>query len=168
MNKNDNIINSNIINLNKFHIILLGLLLITLLIVTSCEQEKISSEELEQKEFVVSKNVFDLVQGQKEEFFVGINNKESNNNKAKFEFLVSCENKENNCDGVFIQFFPTVEVNSNSKVALPLSFNIDSSAEEREYKFKIVVKKGEQEQAFGEENLIVNVRRVDKDIISKD
>jgi len=148
-----------IINKSNLKFFISLILVITLFLVTSC-QEEIDTEQLEDEEFILNKNTFDLEKGQRTEFLIGINNKESD--EMKFDFFVQCV--KGNCeDNIVIQFFPNVKVKSNSKIALPLSIEVMNDADEGDYEYKLIVKKerdAENNEIFGEDTIKVNVRDV--------
>ncbi len=125
---------------------------IALLLISACEREPILSQDFGEKNIVLEKSSIELDPLQEEEFFVGVNNKDII--KASFSFFVSCETP--NCEQhIVAQFFPTVVVEAQKKIAVPFLITATENAVAGEYRLKISVQK--DAAVIGEEIVTVTV-----------
>ena len=143
--------NQNYKSLRIFFIFLI-FIIVSLLVLTSCEKQRITSEEFEEKDFVIEKRSVQIDPLQNEEVFLGIRNK--GEAKAKFSFFISCDTPD--CDQkITSQFFPSVEVEAGQKIAIPILFYVSEDAEAGEYTLNIEVKKAGE--IIGQEKFTVQV-----------
>jgi hypothetical protein len=126
------------------------MLLVFLILVSGCVSDPISSNDLDQKNLVLSSKLLTLELGQEKDFFMGINNKDTNS--RKFDIFISCKNCE---DNVVVQFFPSIEIDAGSKGAFPILLKTSESAKEGNYKFYISV--NHKDNLIAEESFSVQV-----------
>jgi uncharacterized membrane protein len=116
---------------------IINVLLIVMLILVGCAQQEINSEQLDEKEILISNKVIKLEPGKEEQVFIGINNKRD---KQIYQVKIECKD----CEGVEIQYFPKLDVASNTKAAFPFLIKSNLDTKEGKYEFKLEVKKGEE------------------------
>ena len=122
------------------------------MLLTSCARQPIAPESFEGKTIVLEKNVLALDPAQSEEIFIGIENKEYE--PEIFSFFVSCITP--NCDEQIVsQFFPTVTVEPQQKIAVPFLIAARDTAIVGTYHLLIAVKKGDV--LIGEETLTITM-----------
>ncbi|MBD3259020.1 hypothetical protein GF371_00130 [Candidatus Woesearchaeota archaeon] len=136
---------------NKRRMLLLAIFTSFVLIISGCG-ERIETEELEEKNIVLSRNLIELDRLQNEDFYLGIKN--NYEKEQEFSLVIKCltDNCENN---LVLQTFPSIGIEANKNGAFPMRINALEDAQKSEYQYEFDVMKNDE--LYGQERLTVVV-----------